>query len=748
MKIRLALTALVALCVALPLAGTRQDAAAQAIPFGIASETYYRLDVPNGTMRVRVEAEVSPGKGELTEVYLWTMPGATNVVATQDDATLTTEMTAPEPGIPAIVTATLAKPPRGAQRTNIVMNYDVPSQKNEFATLEPGLIEALFVSQDAGSFVFIDMPATGDNYVEPGCLRTASQPKDAHDAGLERFVCGDTVSIAFATEDKAAQKSCTELDDRCRQKALPDGEVFPFTGFAQSITDDAKKGVLEGELALSGGPVKVTLKYFKTDAAWAQRQFDIAMKAVPLLEAAYGWPYPHDVVNLRQSRFIELGGALGVAFPDEGQMLIANVDIPGVVSEEVTIHELAHQWAGSNLETSWLWEGLAEYGMRVVAPSFGFTPYNRRWDSYPWKDPLATWWHGSSIMNPDYWYGKSGAFWFEYEKAIGGRENMIAALGQMDDAEAKWPLDGEWFMDAGERVSGANLDELFLTWVYNRESAAPLIAERRAAHDKVKELTARAAQMGLPGVPADIQGLLDEWQFGPVPALVTSGNSVLDDYKLLTEETAAAGLPVGDAVAKSWGTVSVELTRRAIVDQRQAIAAIGRAATELAGQPEDAPSMVQLADARTKYTEGDYVKAEQLAATSTTTAYNQVAAKKMIAIAKEEQAAYKPSFLGKVGMFWADPDGDLASAEEAYASGDPTKALGLAKSAYTGWTEAEKRGLMRLAMLAGAMCLVTVGTYYLLRRLDPDRNAVKPLGQGHVLTDEGRGGWQDWENRA
>ena len=113
---------------------------------------------------------------------------------------------------------------------------------------------------------------------------------------------------------------------------------------------------------------------------------ELDSRRVALLAAAQMATIP---LHVRESHFILRIGALGIAFTDSGDMLIANVDDPELMPEEVTVHELAHQWAGLNLETSWLWEGLAEYGMRTVAPAVNMRPYNTRWESLGFKDKLG-----------------------------------------------------------------------------------------------------------------------------------------------------------------------------------------------------------------------------------------------------------------------------------------------------------------------------------------------------------------------
>jgi hypothetical protein len=98
-------------------------------------------------------------------------------------------------------------------------------------------------------------------------------------------------------------------------------------------------------------------------------------------------------------------------------------------------------------------------------------------------------------------------------------------------------------------------------------------------------------------------------------------------------------------------------------------------------------------------------------------------------------------------MLFTDPAADLAKAETAYAAGDGTAALKLSRSAYDTWNNANRRGIQRLAMLAGLMAGLSLGVWYLLQRMDRTP-APKRLGEGHFIdaSDERRGSWRDWEN--
>src|SRR5690606_20678831 len=111
------------------------------------------------------------------------------------------------------------------------------------------------------------------------------------------------------------------------------------------------------------------------------------------------------------------------------------------------------------------------------------------------------------------------------------------------------PADGRWFQDAGEWASGANLDALFLDWVYVRDTAAPLLAERRAAHELVATVIARTTPMGFAGLPTDLEANLSLWQFRPIAGQVANAQAVLDTYDAVAAQATAAGLTAPAVVA-------------------------------------------------------------------------------------------------------------------------------------------------------------------------------------------------------
>src|SRR5690606_19738674 len=118
--------------------------------------------------------------------------------------------------------------------------------------------------------------------------------------------------------------------------------------------------------------------------------------------------------------------------------------------------------------------------------------------------------------------------------------------------------------------------------------------ERRAAHDQVRELYDASLARGFSGTPSDIRANLDAWQFSNIGSQVSQGHQVLARYDELAAKTTEAGLPVTDAVARSWGEQSMAVTLRLIDTQRGALDAITSATAELAGEAPGSAALQQL----------------------------------------------------------------------------------------------------------------------------------------------------------
>jgi len=324
---------------------------------------------------------------------------------------------------------------------------------------------------------------------------------------------------------------------------------------------------------------------------------------------------------------------------------------------------------------------------------------------------------------------------------------MTTVLSRIDDDPSVWRLQDRWFLDQGEWVGNRHLEPLFLDWVFNPETARPLLEKRRAARDQVSAMTVHAKEFGIIGLPADIYGNLVAWTFDPISGQVAKANKVLDSYAEVLKLSSDAGLGSPPNVAQSWGSDTLSRTSVVVEDQRQAILAILSATDQLASEPEGSHGRARLDQAREKYNLGDFAGAKSSAAGGVTTVYNEAAAGKMLNLAREKQATFKAGFLGRIGMLFTDPAGDLAKAEAANAAGDGTTALKLSRSAYDTWDGANRRGIQRLALLTGLMCGLSFLVWWLLQRMQRGP-APKRLGEGHFIdvADERRASWKDWEN--
>ena len=712
-------------------------------PWNSVSDSYFSMNVPEGTITARVEAEfLNTNTYDLEGVAFWAMPGARNVEVKNAAGDLVeVEIIAGDEAssTPAVVMVNQLL--KSKLRVKYTLTYDLGAQSGELTDIKAGAIEALLVSQGPGSFVFIDVPEESDRYLDPGCLLAKNQG-DAGSNGLERWICGETVLLAASGDDQSLLDRCAAADNRCRQRQF----VLPFSAFAQAITDESLIGRLSEAIPLMEGDVQLTLRYFKSDEAWAQDQFAIAKKALPALEAIFGHPYPYDEAVLKQSRYIGFLGYAGLAF-GTGEML---VQFGSGYDEEVTTHELAHMWAGLNLETSWIWEGLAEYAAGRASAEVGFSKYDRPWEATGYTDKLANWYNGSNVYDPEYWYGKSGTFFNAYEAAIGGPEKMTEVLARMDDDPSLLPLDAGWFMDQGEFVSGANLDALFLEWVFP-ETATELLASRRAAHDLVDALQVRAANHGFEGMPLDIYQNLLAWSFPAIAGQVEKANQVIDKYETVLTMVTEDGLVMSDAMTEAWGTGTIAQSSSLIDNQRQTLLAMRQAKLELEAA-EVAPGTtpwVKQDEARELFNKGDFNGAKTAATAGVTMIYNDAAAEHWIGLAQKKQETFKAGFFAKIGMMFTDPEAKLREAEELQAQGDGAAALKASREAYDTWDHAGQRGIQRLGMLTASMCVLCFGVWYILRRMEGPLggSSSKALGQGHFIeTGEKKGSWRDWEN--
>ena len=189
---------------------------AQPSPINQFSDSYFTFDVPNGTLTAKVDITIQNASSkDVSAMSLFAMPKAQDLVVKRGEAVLETKLKplADAKGLPTVVAVTFDKPLKTKAKTQLQMTYTVASQKSEIVHMAPGIMELMLTSQGKGSFVWVDVPKDAENYFDPGCLLASDQPASVKDAGSERWICGDTLLIAFASGDKDQIKRCAGADD-------------------------------------------------------------------------------------------------------------------------------------------------------------------------------------------------------------------------------------------------------------------------------------------------------------------------------------------------------------------------------------------------------------------------------------------------------------------------------------------------------------------------------------------------------
>ena len=175
------------------------------------------------------------------------------------------------------------------------------------------------------------------------------------------------------------------------------------------------------------------------------------------------------------------------------------------------------------------------------------------------------------------------------------------------------------------------------------------------------------------GMPADIYDKLWRGFFNPVAGQVAKADKVLDSYAEVVQLSTEAGLGTPDGVGKIWGKGKISETLVVVEEQRQAINAILSATRELGGAAADSVAVQRLAEAREKYAAGDFAGAKSARRVGSPPHSTKSLLVKMIEKSQGKKEGFSPNFFGRIGMFFTNPEVDLAKAEPALADGDGTK---------------------------------------------------------------------------
>jgi hypothetical protein len=356
----------------------------------------------------------------------------------------------------------------------------------------------------------------------------------------------------------AGEEWATSLEGEACQK---DGSTLVCTGldgsFVAAVAEASQPGrtsSLNFEVPLSEKTLNVSLKYFEGDEATAQRQQNLIVSALPVIEDTFGFNHPGPTqLNVSQGGQQTVLGYEGLARCDEAA---CNIVISPTASDHTLIHELSHIWTDI-YSKRWLAEGFAEMIAGIVARTLpedvvqGAAP-ERQASSLDFQ--LDDWGPATSLIGADTnriaiedaGYDYSLRFLEQLRTAVG-----IQALRAVNRniATSGSPADSRRFMDLLEDASGRNSDYLFQVWVFP-ESYRQILADRREARVRLADLRSDLSAEGLPSdVLTSIEIHIADWSFAEALISLDRAETGLDTYssllpqlEALREEAQEAGL--------------------------------------------------------------------------------------------------------------------------------------------------------------------------------------------------------------
>jgi hypothetical protein len=389
-------------------------------------------------------------------------------------------------------------------------------------------------------------------------------------------------------------------------------------------------------------------------------------KALPVLRAAVGIPWPHAgpiVVQEAISRTVD-------GYAGRYDNATGMIEVAYWASQAIMVHEAAHGWFnGSLLADRWATEGFAAlYAQRALATlKIKASPPALTAALQKVAYPLNGWPADTAPDPKIEAYGYAGSYalaaaiakragdaalvrvWADAAGRIGAYQPSASATGgaavpETVDAAPDW----RGLLDLLEAETNMSFTDLWQASVV-RPGEAALLDARTAARTAYTRTLAVAGDWAL---PRSIRDALRSWQFDAATAAMGDARTVLAQNAALAGEAARVGLALPDAM-------------RPLFEAGRFSAAAAEGDAEL-----------RALDA--------------------------------VAVA-EGQRTPDDDLLSRVGVLWSAPEADLAAAKAALASGQLDIAVSSATAAgreWTGaWQEGRRRALLAVAFLAMVIVL-------------------------------------------
>jgi hypothetical protein len=526
----------------------------------VTSDVSYDIRPDTGPVHVSWEVRVDNQDPETVErefgtVYFYdslTLPilrGSANLSARSGPATLPVSLDPSSDGPLVTATVSFDRMLFFSDTYSFSLDYDLPSARDDSLLVTP-------------YYVFLPAVSLGDQSTV-----SISTPSDqAWEVDLEPVDCtgpGPTFTCPASSADQLHLAAFAEV-------SRPDAAV--------TIT-----------IATPLSGVDVTLTYFQGEDAWARHLQELVTAALPPLEELYGLPYPGPpAINIA-----ERGGQIVLGYEGLASCDVAScdIDISPIADDITALHEMAHLWSDI-YDNRWLDEGFAQLiafraaqrlGPDLVQGSTDPRPPTTldlrldEWDYVTYSIDATP----EQKTNEEAGYDRSFRFLRLLEDTV-GLDTLQAT--NADLAEDAAPADSRRFLDTLEDISGQNLDDPFLQWVFP-DSFAPVLEQRRQARDRLDALTIAVQDEGLdPSPPEAIQPDVTAWRFDEALAALDDAEADLQIYLALKGQLASlreavqtAGLPFPrtiDEAITNWQFSSLEDT---LIDAEAALAAYSRA---------------------------------------------------------------------------------------------------------------------------------------------------------------------------
>ncbi|MGZ6372904.1 MAG: hypothetical protein ACXWL8_05865 [Candidatus Limnocylindria bacterium] len=316
-------------------------------------------------------------------------------------------------------------------------------------------------------------------------------------------------------------------------------------------------------VALASGTVDLQVRAWSEDAAWGQRTLSLLVKALPMLEAAIGLPYP------RSGPLVVSEAAGGEASSGALPSATAEIEVAFDGSAFTLLHQAAHVWISDRLAADrWIREGLASHYAAQVAAKLGVEP---PYDPAAQTAALAAdagpliGWTGivTSGAAEAYGYAASWALVDQVAKAVGegslamALKRVVAGLSAYDPQvpdDATSPDGGQFqavdtrrFLDQLAATSSVDLSHLFGEKAFGPDAAE--LAGRDAARASYGRLLTAAGDWGAPD-PA--RAAMAEWRFQDAQVLISEASAWLTRRDGLLADVAAAGLVPPDRLRERY----------------------------------------------------------------------------------------------------------------------------------------------------------------------------------------------------